>query len=209
MRPGRLYGIAMLLLLSGVGMNRFARQPKVMPALPLSSFPSRLGPWQGADQPLPAPTLAALQLSDYLNRVYTGPGQSAVGLYIAYYPRQRFGDDIHSPKNCLPGAGWQVVASTTVPVQIRGRAIRVNQYIVARGQDRDVVLYWYQQQGRVIASEYWSKAVQVWDGLTQRRSDAALVRVAVPYRGDPARARQTAAAFVGRIYPQLAAYIPR
>lgn len=209
MRPGRLYSIALLLLLSGVGMNRFVRQPQVVPVLPLSSFPARLGPWQGADQPLPAPTLAALQLSDYLNRVYTGSGQPAVGLYIAYYPRQKFGDDIHSPKNCLPGAGWQVVSSTVMPVQISGRVIRVNQYIVARGLDRDVVLYWYQQQGRVIASEYWSKAFQVWDGLTRHRSDAALVRVAVPFSSDQTSASQTAAAFVGRMFPELAAYIPQ
>lgn len=206
---GRLYLAATLLLASGLGMNRFVRQPAVPPATPLAQFPLRLGTWQGSSTPLSGRILAALDLSDYLNRVYLGPDNNAVGLYIAYYPRQRFGDDIHSPKNCLPGAGWQVLTSRIVPVAVPGGTIRVNQYVVARGLDRDLVLYWYQQEGRVVASEYWSKAYLVWDGLTRRRSDAALVRVAVPMHGDPAAAAASGDRFVQVLFPQLSTYLPR
>ncbi|MGH9417128.1 MAG: exosortase C-terminal domain/associated protein EpsI [Terriglobales bacterium] len=204
----RCAALAAVLLLTLAGMAVFLHPAAPPPSLPLGQFPMQLGSWRGQALPMTAETLTALHLHDYVNRVYFGPDQRAVGLYIAYYPRQTYGDDIHSPKHCLPGTGWQPISTGALTVLLAGRTIQVNRYLVARGSERELILYWYQQQGRVIRSEYWSKLFQVWDGLREHRSDAALVRVALPAPGDAAAANAEGAAFIRMILPHLGGFIP-
>lgn len=203
----RLCALAALLFASALSMNVMLRQAPLIPPHPLQQFPLRVGAWQGTSLPLSEKTLAALDLHDYLNRVYFGPGQQVVGLYIAYYPQQTFGDDIHSPKNCLPGSGWEPIANGALTLTLPRGRISVNRYLVARGSQRELILYWFQQRGRVIRSEYWSKFYQVWDGLRHSRSDAALVRVAIPIQ-DNHSATAVGADFIRAVMPRLKAFIP-
>ena len=205
----RTSALALLLLAAWLGMGVFLRQPPVAAVRPLSRFPAQIGSWRGSDLPLEPRILQALHLQDYLNRVYIGPQQQVIGLYIAYYPRQQFDDDIHSPKNCLPGAGWLPLHNGALTVTLPRRRIQINDYLVARGSEQELILYWYQQQGRVIRSEYWSKFYQVWDGLTERRSDAALVRVAVPVDSRAAQAQARGVRFIRAIFPHLREVIPQ
>lgn len=200
--------LALGLLVVCLGMTVLLHPAEPPAAHPLNQFPLQLGNWSGRALPLPAATLTALDLHDYVNNVYVNPAQQVIGLYIAYYPLQTYGDDIHSPKHCLPGTGWQPLTTGTLNVALPGRDIQVNRYLVARGSERELILYWYQQQGRVISSEYWSKLFQVWDGLRQHRSDAALVRVAVPAAQDEAAAATEGAAFIRMIMPRLGSFIP-
>ena len=135
---------------------------------------------------------------------------------IAAGQSQRQGDAVHSPLNCLPGAGWQPVskAALPVPVQLRGgtTTIEVNRYVIEKGIDRQLVLYWYQSHGRVIASEYTGKFMLVADAIRLNRTDTALVRVVVPIPKDgpspEAQAEETARSFVQAIVPVLDPYIP-
>src|SRR6185312_3812618 len=90
------------------------------------------------------------------------------------------GESMHSPKNCLPGAGWEPIQSDLVPLPAAGPGVEVNRYVVEKEGDRDLVLYWYQAQGRIIAREYWGKLYLVWDAMRQGRRDGAIVRVLVP-----------------------------
>jgi EpsI family protein len=138
-------------------------------------------------------------------------------LYIGYYESQRQGDTIHSPLNCLPGSGWEPVSKSyvSIPVEAGSHAsanILVNQYVIQKGLDRQVVLYWYQSHGRVVANEYRSKIFMVYDAVRLNRSDAALVRVVSPViGGDPgaeARAGDRAVAFVKTMFPLLDRYLP-
>ncbi|MGH9477335.1 MAG: exosortase C-terminal domain/associated protein EpsI [Terriglobales bacterium] len=200
--------LAAALLLAALGIGALVRPSAPPAARSLAGFPLQVGDWGGQVLPLAPATLAALDLHDYLNRVYFGPHQQVAGLYIAYYPRQTFGDDIHSPKHCLPGTGWVPVQTGTVSIRMPEGEIQVNRYLVARGRQRELILYWYQQQGRVISSEYRSKLFQVWDGLRQHRSDAALVRVAISAASGDARASAEGEAFVRLIFPHLSAFIP-
>lgn len=199
--------LAALLFAAALGLNVMLREAPLRPARSLQQFPLQVGPWKGTAWPLSEKTLAALDLHDYLNRVYFGPGQRVAGLYIAYYPRQTFGDDIHSPKNCLPGSGWEPIANGALTLNLPHGRISVNRYLVARGSQRELILYWFQQRGRVIRSEYWSKFYQVWDGLRQGRSDAALVRVAIPISGNRSAAA-VGADFIRQVMPRLHGFIP-
>lgn len=191
-----------------LGSKVYLGRQRLPAAQPLSGFPLQLGAWRGNDLPLEPRILEALQLHDYLNRIYINPSQQVVGLYVAYYPEQRFGDDIHSPKNCLPGAGWLPLQNGALAFDLEGQRVQVNNYLVARGSERELILYWFQQQGRVVRSEYSSKLLQIWSGLSRSRSDAALVRVAVPVAGSDALSQSRGIRFIQLFYPQLKNYIP-
>ncbi|MGH9468407.1 MAG: exosortase C-terminal domain/associated protein EpsI [Terriglobales bacterium] len=204
----RSFALALVLIAAAAAMGLFLHSDAPPPARPLAAFPMQWAGWRAESLPLAPATLAALDLHDYLNRVYFGPDQQVIGLYIAYYPKQTFGDDIHSPKHCLPGAGWVPIENGALQVSLPSGAIAVNKYLVARGHERELVLYWFQQEGRVVRSEYGSKFYQVWDGLRRRRSDAALVRVVVPADGEGAQAAARGTAFIRQILPRLNAYVP-
>ena len=160
--------------------------------------------------------LKVLGVDDYLSRVYYRSDRAAVGLYMGYYASQRQGDTIHSPLNCLPGAGWEPLSQgrlTIANVDGRGNDITVNRYVVQKGLDRQLVLYWYQSHGRVVASEYTSKLYLIHDAIRLNRTDGSMVRVIAPIRhgatDDGAAADQLAQAFVRVLFPPLPAYLPK
>ena len=146
---------------------------------PLAALAMEVGQWNGRpaaryDERI----VAKLGVDEYLTRFYSRPGEGVVHLYVGYYQSQAEGNSIQSPKNCLPGAGWQPISSgeTQIPVG-SGEAVKVNRYLIQKGRERQMVLYWYQSHGRVVASEYWAKLYLVMDAIQMNRTDGALVRV--------------------------------
>jgi EpsI family protein len=213
--------VILFVCLTGVSAL-IARAQKTEPIalrVPLERFPERIGDWQGVQQPpLDANVLANLKADDYLTRTFYTPEEESVGLFIGFWQSQRQGDQVHSPLNCLPGDGWEPLSNRTirVPASAQGGAqgmeIDINRYVVQKGLDRQMVLYWYQSHGRVIASEYWSRFFLITDAMRARRTDAALVRVIAPIRDsaptDEARAEQIGTRFVRALFPVLADYLP-
>ena len=109
---------------------------------------------------------------------------------MGYYGSQKTGDTIHSPKNCLPGAGWDPVRSGFATISAAGgRQIVVNEYVIQQDEDKQLVFYWYQGRGRVIASEYAGKFWMVGDAISRNRTDGALVRLNTPINDNEASAR--------------------
>ena len=183
----------------------------------LAGFPMALGTWQGVVLPPFSPSaLAVLGLNDYLTRNYLEPDRAGVNLYIGYWESQRQGDTIHSPLNCLPGAGWEPLSQTIISVPDArgpvGAAIPVNRVVVQKGLDRDMVLYWYQSHGRIIASEYSSRFYLAVDAVRLNRTDGAIVRIVVPITGDSPEAEQQAqeagVRFIDALLPVLSPYLP-
>jgi EpsI family protein len=203
-----------ILLLAALGVLRARDRAEILPShRDVSSFPEQIGEWQGTPLPITTGELRVLGLGEFVLREYRSPKFAApVNLYIAYFSSQRTGDIIHSPKNCLPGSGWTPLESGRLQIRNADRsAMLVNRYIVAKGLERGLVLYWYQAHGRVTASEYLAKVRLVEDAMRMNRTDGALVRVVVPFagnNGEPA-AQAIALAFVARIQPMLDEYIPR
>lgn len=120
---------------------------------------------------------------EYLLRAHSAPGIDEAGfnVYVGYYASQTRGHTIHSPKNCLPGSGWEALASQTQRVDAAdGRTVTVNRYLLQREDQRALVLYWYQGRGRVAHDEYRVKWDLLRDSALRRRSEEALVRVVVP-----------------------------
>jgi exosortase D (VPLPA-CTERM-specific) len=221
----RAIAIVLVLVLGAVVIARASKSERVPPRESLATFPMQLAEWQGqpADR-FDQQILAVLGVDEYVNRIYTAPTAVSVGLYIGYYQSQREGDTMHSPLNCLPGAGWQPVKQERALVRVAtgtdpatglptgNREILVNRFVIQKGLARQVVMYWYQSHGRVVASEYWGKIYTVVDAIRMNRTDAAMVRVICPIEGPDAaaevRAEQAATAFTRAMFPLLGRYLP-
>ena len=199
---GMLAGATLLLHTVSHGETVVARQP-------LREIPNSLGGWNSQEQPLEERIVQAVGVSDYTNRIFYNQVAPPVQLYVGYYASQRTGDTIHSPKNCLPGAGWDPVHSgyTTISLQ-GGRQIIVNEYVIQQGLNKELVFYWYQGRGRIIASEYAGKFWMVADAISRNRTDGALVRLVTPMNDAEAKARARLESFTQLVFPHLDELIP-
>jgi EpsI family protein len=180
-------------------------------ARPLADMPAALGNWMMTGQiPIDDETRSVLRADDLLSRGYRGPNGTPASLFIAYFKTQRAGAAPHSPKNCLPGAGFQPLESGTIDVPVTGRTIHINRYVVSNGDIEDVVLYWYQSQGRVIADEFAAKFYLIADSIRRHRSDTSLVRLVVQSApGQRQQAVQAGVKFVQAAYPVISSWIPQ
>jgi EpsI family protein len=176
---------------------------------PLSALPLAIGKWSGHDAPpLTDDVLSQLGVDDYVNREYVSAAGIPVGLYVGYYASQRQGDTVHSPQNCLPGAGWQPVETGALTLRLGERSVRVNRFLIQKGLDRQVVLYWYQGRGRVVANEYRNKALLMLDAARIHRTNGGLVRVIVPVTTTAEEAQTTVSAFAAALFPYLDRHLP-
>ena len=191
----------------------FSRRENVPAHKQLENFTFPGNTWTMVeDSKLDDETLKVLNADDILSRVYADKQTNrAATLFVAYFETQRTGKIPHSPKNCLPGSGWISTQSGVADIPIPGEAqpIRVNQYVVSRGQNQSIVFYWYQARNRVIASEYSAKIYTVTDAIRYNRSDTALVRVVVNVTdGNIKDAVQTGTSFIQSFFEPLKNYLP-
>jgi EpsI family protein len=180
--------LSTLFLVQGAAFYGVSRRAEAIPSSkPLSAFPSAIGAWRTVREGvIEKDEREVLRADDYLKRDYVAsPGKTA-SLFVAYFRSQRAGQTPHSPKNCLPGSGWTWSVSDTFGVDIAGRAqaIEINRYIVSKGDEHAVVLYWYQSRDRVVASEYRAAAFTAWDALRYNHTDTELVRVVTQVTAD-------------------------
>ena len=151
-----------------------------------------MGEWHGEDLRFTERIENKLGVTDYVSKVYRR-GSTAVHLYVGFYASQQHGAMVHSPKNCLPGNGWFIARRDTTTVNVAPYdPFTANSYTVRNGIDQQVVVYWYQQSGgRIVTNEYLGRVHLVVDALTKGRSDAALIRISVPFEDDAAAAERT------------------
>ncbi|MGD0443663.1 MAG: exosortase C-terminal domain/associated protein EpsI [Edaphobacter sp.] len=181
---------------------------------PLSLMPRTFGPWTAQDIPLTEDTLEVLGKGDFLNRIYSTqptPGSPAVppvSLFIGYFASQRTGQTMHSPQNCLPGAGWTFESKTYTEIQdINGKNYKVNADVISNGDVKQFVIYWYQAHGRSVPNEYAAKGYMVTDAIRMNRTDGALVRVITQVM--PSESLESAEARAVRFTQQMAPTLPR
>ena len=190
-----------------------SRSELASPVAPLQNFPAAFGSWRlYQDVPVEKEVEDVLKADDTLNRVYVDSSRGAQAiLFIAYFKTQRTGAEPHSPKNCLPGTGWEPVETGRQTIDAPGwnTPISINRYVAEHGDDKSVVLYWYQTHNRIIASEYWAKFWLVVDSIRYRRSDTSLVKVVVPVRDNNiGAATAMGVQFIQALFPSLLGQLP-
>jgi EpsI family protein len=208
----RAVTLALIVLAGGVYATRAQGPERAVARTPLAKFPCQLQGWRClGDTPLDPRVVAFLGVDDYVNRTYLADAAQPVGLYVAYYASQKQGESIHSPQNCLPGSGWQPVSAERTTIDAGGTTLPVNKYVVQKGINRQVVFYWYQGRGRVVANEYANKFWLMIDQARLQRSNGSLVRIVAPVPGtsDAALVSASAAArhFARDLYPRLSPYL--
>jgi EpsI family protein len=175
------------------------RKPEYL-VRPLESISRNIAGLQASDNlPLTDDVLLQLKPTSYLSRKYTG-GDRTADLFITFYAVQRAGESMHSPKHCLPGAGWEIWDYGTMEVAANGQKFKINQQHISRENTRMIVLYWYQSKNRIIASEYSGKILLAKDALLQNSTAASIVRIIVP---DTPGGMETASNFASEIIPQV------
>lgn len=189
---------------------------KAQRAIPLraqlsAAVPREIAGAIGRDIALSMEEAKAVAATNYLVRDYHGSDSGSelrFSVYVGYYDRQTQGRTIHSPKNCLPGAGWEPLASRPETLTIAVGTVTVNRYLLQKGQQRALVLYWYQGRGRVAWNEYRVKWNLLRDAALRRRSDEALVRIVVPVTTTEADAAALATRVARSMVPSVVAALP-
>jgi exosortase D (VPLPA-CTERM-specific) len=173
------------------------------------SFPVTLGEWQGHASMLDPEVEHGLAVDDYILSDYRNSDGKAVNLYVAYYASQRTGESPHSPLVCIPGDGWSITKLERTSYG-PGKEQPLNRAVIERNGSKQIVYYWYEERGRRIASEYWSKWYLLADAITKNRSDGALVRLITPvFPGELERdADNRLQLFVQDLLPSLSSYLP-
>ncbi|MGH9875554.1 MAG: exosortase C-terminal domain/associated protein EpsI [Pyrinomonadaceae bacterium] len=213
MKSSLRYGLVLtVILLAGIFINCWAYLGEArVERKELKDFPQQLGDWAqvGNDQRFDSQTLAVLKASDYLLRNYrTADGQVA-NFYVGYYATQRDGATYHSPLNCLPGSGWTMSDPGQITITSpNGQAFVANRYLVQNGDQKSLLVYWYQGRGRTVASEYWGKVYTVWDSVRLRRSDGAMVRITVPIGNSDSTALRSASDLAASATSVLPQFVP-
>jgi len=204
--------VSTVVLLAALLTLQFRSTGEAVPVhKPLDAFPVVLGDWQGREATIfESEILNILKVKDYLMRRYVDPAGRSLWLYIGYWDTQRKGAQMHSPKNCLPGAGWEPLEASLVTVSLPSphAPITVNRYVIQKERAQQVVLYWYQQHGRAIAGEAPARIEMVKSAVVRNRTDGALVRVSMPVYGSVPETSALLVQYVQAIYPVLGEYLP-
>ena len=205
---------ATLIAVTAILLQARTRAEVLPQHLPLSAFPAQLANWDSTEIVQDEKTLEVLGPGDFLERVYQDPTQKLpyVDLFLAYFPSQRVGEAPHSPQHCLPGSGWNPEENVRITLSLPGHGpFPANRYVIAKGDQRRLVLYWFWAHDRGVASEYWAKFYLVKDAIRMNRSDGSLVRLVTPMfpSETPDAAQQRILPFSSAVVRLLDNYIPR
>lgn len=140
-------------------------------------FPMQWGPWQGRHIDLPEYKISRLQVDEYFLANFSRAGDSVpVNLYVAFYGHQSAGVSPHSPKVCMPGGGWNISRFDVAD----GILHSVNEVVIERRDEKQLVRYWFVERGRPMVDEYQRKWFLLKDAMLSGRTDGALVRFTTP-----------------------------
>jgi len=170
--------LTLLMLAGTLTATKLAARRNPQPlAQPLSNIPMEIDGWAGASgADLSEEVQGVLKATNILSRVYRRGG-TTVDLFIAYYAEQRAGESMHSPRNCLPGNGWEIGAYGGQEVHVGDQRYTINRYVVEKGLERMTVLYWYQSRSGIVASEYLGKVLLIKNTIVDGVTGGSIVRL--------------------------------
>lgn len=184
----------------------------IEPNKSFSTFPKQMGDWVGEEKYFDQRIYDKLGVDDSIICSYRNQDGHTIELYIGFYQRQRQGVLIHSPKNCMPGAGWNFVKTRKAAINIGNpnhKTIVVNNILLQKGSKKEIMFYWFQGRGRFLTSEYAQKIYLVLDSITKRRTDEAFVRIISPvFKEDEESTLKHLENFTKLLIPLLQEYLP-
>ncbi len=181
----------------------------ITPAIPkLATIPKHMGTWFSVrDTTFDEATIRVLRPTDYMMRTYTNSKMPPVTLYIGYHDGSPLAGPIHSPKNCLPGGGWEFRSVEEIPMKAGDVSINVVRAVLAKDGKETIFYYWYQVRGEVITSDLDMKLAEFMGTVLDKRKDAAFVRInlVAPTKEEEVKTMQD---FFENAYPFIKNHLP-
>jgi len=206
------FRIIIILLIIAGGFSYLLRFTTVKPdkLAEFEQIPHETEEWQGEEILFSATTYEILKATSTTLRTYSGPDNSAVSLFIGYFEDQKYGSQIHSPRHCLPGGGWGILAHLAKEIEINSRDIPINWLIIGDRDLRQLMYYWFETRSGYIRNEFALKFDLVKNALLMRPTDAAFVRltVAVPPGRDLSYGDEILKDFLEEFYPEIENSLP-
>ena len=210
LRSRRLRVITVLLSCQILALYALSRPETEPPYIPLTQFPDQVADWELVQESaIDANQKSILLPDDSLVRTYRhGSTNTPASLFVAYFRSQTTGRMPHSPRNCLPGSGWTASGYELAEVPVPGsQPITVNRYVVEKGGEKVLVLYWYQTSTRVVAKELSARFYLAADSIRLNRSDTALVRIMTSGLEDGSYPDSLTREFASKVYTGLRSHI--
>lgn len=213
LRPAYLFSVTLLIPVA-LASSFLGQRIEVPPDRALFvDFPMHIQGWTGTSLSLEQQYIDALRFDDYVLAEYRHDGSQPVTFYSAYYRSQRKGQSAHSPQSCLPGGGWEISSIKNLafaPMSGMAHQLHANRAVIEKGNQKQIVLYWFKQRDRILTSEYLVKFYLFWDALLRARTDGALVRIAsLVGPGETEEiVDQRMRQFVLAMQPELNRYVP-
>jgi EpsI family protein len=212
MKPALRVALSLALLTGALLVLQFRSSGEAVPVRkPLDDFPASLGDWQARGGAILEPgILDVLKAKDYLMRRYEDRAGRSLWLFIGYWDSQRKGAQPHSPKNCLPGGGWEPLEASRMMVALPHpfAPIPVNRYVIQKDREQQLVFYWYDAQGKAVAGEMTARVEMVKSSILRHRTDGALVRISSPVYGSVSETSDRLLKYIQAMYPVLGEYLP-
>jgi EpsI family protein len=205
--------IASAIMLLTMALTSYLTHSEDVPLIkPFNTFPKKIGEWNGQESRFDQKIYDVLGVDDsFLANYRTKDGQ-LVQLYIGFYQSQREGDLIHSPKNCMPGGGWNITDVSLEEIDFlndKSEEQKAIKLTLQNGRHKQISLYWFQSRGRISHSEYMQKIYLVVDAITCNRTDGSFVRLIAPVvNNDEEAALKSLKRFTKDLIPVLKDYLP-
>jgi EpsI family protein len=177
---------------------------------PLDGFPVTVNQWRmTGESRLSDNVQNVLKATDVLLREYVNPQGERVTLYIGYHDGGQGSGEIHSPKHCLPGAGWLELSSGRTTIDAAGDKLNLVRAVYQKGDSNELFMYWFQVRDKSISEEFSLKAAQIANSALHRRRDASFIRISVPFQSDEKKAVAVGQRFVSDFLPTISLFLPK
>ncbi len=201
--------ILVALFLAVAGYLVYTPHELIAPKIPqLASMPKQIGPWRSVhDTTFDEATIKVLRPTDYLMRTYVNAQNTPITLYVGYHDGSPSAGPIHSPKNCLPGGGWEFKSLEDIPLTYQDTKITVVRAVLTKNGNDTTFYYWYQVRGEIITADLDMKIAEFMGMIIANRKDAAFIRISVPTesREQEIELMQN---FFQNVYPELKNHLP-
>lgn len=201
---------AVYLLLFTVGLYlQFHRDVGVPMKRSFEGFPGVVSQWRmTSESQLSDNVQAVLKASEVLMRQYVNQQGEKVDLYIGYHDGGQGSGEIHSPKHCLPGSGWQELSSSRTQIAAGDEKLNLVRAVYQKGDSRELFMYWYQVRGKTLSEELSLKAAEIANSVLYRRRDASFIRISIPFQSSEEKAAQLGERFVSDFLPAIREFLP-
>lgn len=213
--PRALWVALGLLALAAVANNFTPSRELVKPERKdFLDFPLTVEGYRGQRERLSSAELDVLKLDDYLYANFRDPQNQSINFYVAWHDIQGRGTvSTHSPRSCMPGGGWNITEFDEKVLEGMGPGggpLPVNRAVIKKGEQAQVVYYWFHQRGRTLTNEFAIKWFIFYDGMTRQRTDGGLVRFVAPMQpGESIEdVDRRLTDFVRVMTPRLQGYLP-